>query len=396
MRILTVCTSTNVFGAEVVTLKMLEGFQRAGHAQLALTTIWTDGDFNRRLATLGIPEVRLPFGSLSKRLAPRPMWWTFNAVIRLPWLWMGWRRVIRRFNPDVVIFTTWRHALSVYPFIKGGCSFLIEYTYLTPTRTRRALYRLLSRQLTGFVAVSEFMRGHSIKIGAPVKKVHLARSAVFSASDPLRYERGDAQVLSVHDRLRIGIVGQIAPHKGHACLIDAIGLLHKEGLAVDVFVFGTGDPEYISTLKKKLRELQLEGLFHWMGYKENPAEIYRTFDVCVVPSLSGDPFPTVAMEAGAYVRPVIASRTGGLPEIVEHGVTGWLAESGSAEGLAKYMREFIKDRVIIQRMGQAGRERVFSEFSQEKMVGDLEQIFGKAKEREARAAGSNVSKAPPT
>src|SRR5205823_13551286 len=114
------------------------------------------------------------------------------------------------------------------------------------------------------------------------------------------------------------------------------------------------------------------------------------------PSLSGDPFPTVAMEAGAYARPVIASRTGGLSEIVEHGVTGWLAEPGSAEGLAKYMREFIKDRVIIQRMGQAGRQRVFSEFSQEKMVGELEQIFGKAKEREARAAGSNVSKAPPT
>jgi glycosyltransferase involved in cell wall biosynthesis len=199
----------------------------------------------------------------------------------------------------------------------------------------------------------------------------------------------------VDDKLRIGIIGQVAPHKGHACLIDAVGLLYKEGLGLDVYVFGTGDPKYVSTLKKKLRELRLHGLFHWMGYKKNPAEIYRTFDVCVVPSLSGDPFPTVAMEAAAYARPVIASRAGGLPEIVEDGVTGWLAEPGSTEELAKYIREFVKNRAIIQRMGQAGRERVFSEFSQEKMVGELEQIFRKAKQREARVARSSASEERP-
>ncbi|PYK74034.1 MAG: hypothetical protein DME42_05370 [Verrucomicrobia bacterium] len=86
MRILTVCTSTNVFGAEVVTLKMLDGFQRAGHEQLAITSIWTDGEFNRRLALLGVREVRLPFGAFSKRIAFRPLWWTLNTVVRLPWL----------------------------------------------------------------------------------------------------------------------------------------------------------------------------------------------------------------------------------------------------------------------------------------------------------------------
>jgi glycosyltransferase involved in cell wall biosynthesis len=172
-------------------------------------------------------------------------------------------------------------------------------------------------------------------------------------------------------------------------------LLHDKGSVLDVYVFGTGDAQYILTLKEKLRRLELEQFFHWMGYEQNPARIYGRFDVCVVPSLSGDPFPTVAMEAGAYARPVIASRTGGLPEIVEHGITGWLAEPGSVEDLGKCVEEFIENRSLIQRMGEAGRERVFSQFSQEGMVRELEQIFHKAKENGAATAQSSGWERPP-
>jgi len=377
MRILTVCTSTNVFGAEIVTLKMLEGFQRDGHEQLAITTIWTDGEFNRRLARLSIAEVRLPFGSLSKRLAPRPMWWTFNVLIRLPWLWVGWLQVIRKFKPDVIIFTTWRHALALYPFISKKHSFLIEHTYLEPTGTRRLLYRLLARKLTGFVAVSEFMRGHTIKIGAPVEKVYVVRNAVFSMSDKPRVEEECLQFpVSTAGKLRLGIVGQIARHKGHECLIDAIQLLGEKKSALDVYVFGTGNLKYVSHLKEKLAQSGLNDVFHWMGYETETGAIYRRLDICVVPSLSGDPFPTVAMEAAAYGRPTIASRVGGLPEIVEHGVTGWLAEPDHPKDFAKYIDGFIENRTAIRSMGAAARDRIFFEFTQEKMVAAFGRLFG--------------------
>ncbi len=372
MRILTVCTSTNVFGAEIVTLKMLEALKRAGHTQLAVTSTWTDGRFNRRLASIAVPEVRLPFGSLSKRLALRPMWWTFNVVVRLPWLWIGWRRVIRQFNPDVVIFTTWRHALAVYPFIKRRRSYLIEHTYLEPTPTRHALYRLLARKLMGFIAISDFMRAHAIKIGAPAEKVYLIRNAIFSACDSLR----TAEVFaSTGEVLRVGIVGQIARHKGHECLIDAVKLLDPKPTEIAVYIFGQGDDRYVSKLRDKLAEFGLARLFHWMGYTDDTASIYSSFDLCVVPSLLGDPFPTVAMETGAYARPVIASRTGGLPEIVEHGVTGWLVEPGNPQDLARCIKDVVQNRERISQMGRAARERIFSRFSQESMVKELEKLF---------------------
>ena len=376
MRILTVCTSTNVFGAEVVTLKMLDGFQRAGHEQLAITSIWTDGEFNRRLARLGIPEVRLPFGALSRRLAPQPMWWTINTLVRLPWLWIGWSRLVRRFKPDVIILTSPRHAVVLYPFTGTKPSFLIEFTYLEPTRTRQVLYRVLARKVAGFIAVSEFMRKHTIKIGAPPEKVLVVKSAVFSVADKPRVEEECSRFpISIAGRLRVGIIGQISPHKGHGCLVDAIQLLGGKRCALDIYIFGTGDPKYISYLKERLTQLGLGNSFHWMGYETDTPRIYRDLDICVVPSSLGDPFPTVAMEAGAYGRPVIASRAGGLPEIVEHGLTGWLVEPNNPKDLAERIQGFIESPAAIEKMGKAARSRIFSQFTQEKMVRELEEIF---------------------
>jgi glycosyltransferase involved in cell wall biosynthesis len=382
VRILTVCVSSSVFGAEIVTLKMLEGFKRAGHEQIAVTTIWTDGEFNRRLSQLGIPEVRMPFGMLSKKLSLRPLWWTTKMVSRLPFLWRSWRRQMRDFDPDVVLFTSWRHALALYPLLDDRPSFLIEHSYLSPTRTRRALYRFLARKLRGFIAVSEFLRRHIVKAGAPVEKVSVVRNGVFSIADKAQIEEECSRFQPpIAGRLRLGLIGQIAPQKGHATVLDAIQLLQERRNVLDVYVFGAGDTKYISHLKEKIRRSGMENIFHWMGYEANQILIYGQVDVVVVPSLFEDPFPTVAMEAGAYARPVIASRSGGLPEIVKHGVTGWLIDPGNAKELKQHIKVFLENTSAIEKIGEAAQNRIFSEFTQEQMVAGFQEIFDAARRR---------------
>src|SRR6266404_1986663 len=188
MRILTVCVSTNVFGAEVITLEMLEGFKRAGHEQLAVTSTWTDGEFNRRLASLGIREIRMPFGAISKRLRLQPIWWTANVIVRLPSLWTRWSRAVRQFRPEIIIFTSLRHPLLVYPCPWHAPSFLIEHSYLEPTPTRHLLYKFLARKIAGFITVSEFMHYHIAKMGAPAEKIFVVKNGVFSKDDRPRLE----------------------------------------------------------------------------------------------------------------------------------------------------------------------------------------------------------------
>src|SRR5690349_10586413 len=133
MRILAVCSSWRVFGAEIITLKLLEGLKANGHSVQAVTSTWTDGEFNRRLTALNIPDVQLPLGVLSKQLAWRPMRWTAAALLRAPKLWWGFRRLLREFRPDVVIHTSNRHTIWLFPWLAGRPTFLIEHTHLEPT-----------------------------------------------------------------------------------------------------------------------------------------------------------------------------------------------------------------------------------------------------------------------
>lgn len=380
MRILTVCTSTNVFGAEVITLKMLEGFKLKGHEQLAVTSIWTDGEFNRRLAIIGIPEIRLPFGTLSKRLSLTPLWYTVNVVLRLPRLWLAWIAILKRFKPDVIIFSSSRVMLPVYMWLRGQRSFLIEHGFLDPTPTRRRLYRVLASKLVAFVAVSDFMAQHLIRMGAPSSQIRVVRNGPFLASDILRIEKQRArEVLAPERTPRLGIIGQIASNKGHETLIQAAQLLKRRGLELEVSVFGKGAPEYLAKLGEMVASAGLTAIWQWMGYKADPATIYGQIDICVMPS-ANESFGMVAVEASAYRLPVVASNRGGLPEIIEDGVTGWLVEPDSPVELADRIGWLIENPVEARAMGEHACRRALHNFTTERMVQEFEELFVAAAE----------------
>jgi glycosyltransferase involved in cell wall biosynthesis len=375
MKILTVCSSFRVFGAETITLKMLEGFKYAGHQQLAVTSIWTDGDFSRRLQALGIPEEIMPFGVVVANFSPLHFKWTANCLLHLPFLWWKWWRTVRRFKPDVVLCTSSKQALLLLPWLHRMRCFLIEFTHVSSNRNIRWLYRQLVRKVFGFIAVSDFMRDHLQSLGAPNQIIHVIKSAAFFEAE-LKAIAQKVGTRSIEKNLiRIGIAGQIAPNKGHDWLIAAVRILKSNGIAFNVNVFGDGDSTYISSLRQKVQGSELTEVWHWRGYERNKAKIFNEIDICVVPSCFGDPFPTIAMEAGAYGLPVIASRIGGLPEIVEHGVTGWLVEPNSTEQLAERIRNLIENPRQAAEMGAAGRQRVFENFTVEKMMSSFEKLF---------------------
>jgi glycosyltransferase involved in cell wall biosynthesis len=371
MRVLTVCTSTQIFGAEIASLNILLAFQERGYQQLAVTSSWTDGNFSKRLAALGVSEVALPLGVLSKRISPRALWWTFNALVRAPKLWLGWHRTINAFCPDVLLLTNPKQGLWLYPWLDIQPSFLIESSMKAVTTANRWMYAQLQRKLSGFVAVSRFMDGHLRDLGVDPKLIQVIYNCCrISSGDISGHVRS-----RLNSPVRVGIAGQISPHKGHDVLFQAAELLKKRGVHFEVLVFGAGQPEYISDLRERIK---LAGLIHqwkWMGYAEDQQQMYRSMDICVVPSCFDEPFGMVALEASRYGVPVVAARRGGLPEIVEHGSSGFLVEPESAAEFADRLNWLIQNPEHAHSMGLRGREKVLREFTQEKMVSDFEKIF---------------------
>jgi glycosyltransferase involved in cell wall biosynthesis len=102
-------------------------------------------------------------------------------------------------------------------------------------------------------------------------------------------------------------------------------------------------------------------------YSEMPG-LYRDADVVVYPTVAEEPYGLVPLEAMAAGRPVVATRSGGIPETVVDGVTGWLVKPGDPSQLADRLADVLADREEAARMGAAGRDRVVQHFDLERYL----------------------------
>src|SRR5439155_21538076 len=123
-----------------------------------------------------------------------------------------------------------------------------------------------------------------------------------------------------------------------------------------------GDGQEETRLRAKVTALQLEEVIRFAGYRQDMDRIYPAIDLLVLPSLS-EALPNVVLEAMAHGRPVVATRVGGVPEIVEDGVSGVFVASGDAPALARAIVTILRAPGLHASMARAARERVERTFS---------------------------------
>ena len=152
-------------------------------------------------------------------------------------------------------------------------------------------------------------------------------------------------------------VGSLIEHKGVAILLAAFANLAGELPAAELWLVGDGPDA--AELKAMAREQGLRRV-RFMGRRapDELAEIYQQARVVVIPSVWLENAPLVAIESSAHARAVVASRVGGLPELVEDGKTGFLFARGDAASLADRLRRLLTDQSLARELGAAGRERL--------------------------------------
>ncbi len=179
----------------------------------------------------------------------------------------------------------------------------------------------------------------------------------------------------------VGSTGRIVPRKGYEYLIRAAQTvrdrLGKDGSRVKFAVVGDTPnfflENHIESLKGLVKELGLEDLFVFTGYKKDVRQYLKDFDVFVIPSNYPDPFPRVVIEAMSYLLPVVGFKVGGIVEAVEDGVTGFLNEPGNIDEMKEAIIKLIRDSSLRLTMGVAGRERARKLFSAEDRSKDVEE-----------------------
>jgi L-malate glycosyltransferase len=222
------------------------------------------------------------------------------------------------------------------------------------------------------VAVSAYTAAASEPKSVPKAVVH--NSVVLDRFDQARDVRAELGLAA--DDVVISFVGQIRDIKG----VDLfIRLAHAvPGSSIRFLIVGEcRDPDKYpgSYTEERLRtEIGDDSRIRYVGYYREVENIYRASDVIVMPSRGGEPFGLITIEAGATRRPIVATRDGGLPEVICHGENGFLVDREDLAGLVHFTTMLIADEKLRQRMGQRAREIVEEKFTVQP-VRSLEQAY---------------------
>lgn len=150
--------------------------------------------------------------------------------------------------------------------------------------------------------------------------------------------------------LTIGYLGRLEPIKGIELLLQAVHKMPAD--KITLLLAGNGAPDFVADLKQRYARANI----HFLGFTD-PATFFSRIDALVVPSIWEDPLPRVVFEGFAFGVPPIVARIGGMPEIVEHGVTGYVFEPNDAAALAKLLQDLIDQGLPAERLRAACQKK---------------------------------------
>lgn len=235
---------------------------------------------------------------------------------------------------------------------------------------RRRLVAALNRLCDRITVPSAANRAAALRHGVREDRLVVVQVGV----DVERFRPEPAAARRVRDALGVppeaplvGMVARFNPGKGHDVLLRAMALLSDADPAVRCVFIGdalfAGEPAWKARMLALTRTLGLGARVTFAGWRDDMPAVLSALDVLVHPATTPDSLPVAVLEGMAAGRPVIGARIGGVPELVENGLTGCLVPPGQAEPLARALRALLGNPDARAAMGAAGRRRVAAEFS---------------------------------
>jgi len=173
-------------------------------------------------------------------------------------------------------------------------------------------------------------------------------------------------------------VGQLYPPKGVHFLIEALALVKDQFPRTRLYIVGDhiidAYRDYREELTRLIETMGLRGKVSFTGWRPDALSIVSLMDILVHPSLS-EGFGRAVLEGMALGKPVIASRVGGLRELVEDGENGFLVDPGDPAMIASRLRRLLADRTFRENLGKKAQQRVFSNYEISGRVRELERIW---------------------
>ncbi len=342
-------------GTEIATYYMAEHLAQRGHEVHVITSL-----------DEGLPEESYEKGFYIHRL-PRTKIRFAGAFI----FWADIVRTIRRVSPVVV------HAQSLgigVPALISKTILKIPYVvwgrgsdvYLPGWFTKRTL-KTIMKNADSAIALTEDMK-------RTMQAIYNRNIVVVPNGINLKEYTGDPSVQKVKgDEKRILFVGRLHPVKGVRYLLQAMKIVYEK--MPDAKLILVGDGEERELLEKLADNLEIRECVEFAGRvpHERVQDYMNQAEVFVLPSLS-EGFPVTILEAMACGLPVVATRVGGLPDVIEDGVNGYLVKAKEPSEIAEALLKLLQDEQLWETISKTNKQKV-NDYSWERVALALEKIY---------------------
>jgi glycosyltransferase involved in cell wall biosynthesis len=350
---------------------------------------------NKQLAAAcdrGVEIINLP--SLVRRISP---WHDLKALVLL------WG-LIRRYKPHIVHTHTSKAGalgrlaawLARVPAIIHKPHGHVFYGHFGPQVSRFFLVveRLLSRITDHVVALTPMEARDYLALRVlEAEKISIIHSGVelnrFQINAKKRQQKKKKLGISP-DSLVVGFVGWLIPIKGVTYLVSAMAKVAEKYPKSLCVLVGKGDDKGEEEIKVR-EQVETAGLadkVRFLGWRPDVDEVMGCFDIFVLPSLN-EGMGRVLVEAMAAGLPIVASRVGGIPDLVKDGQNGILVPPADASSLAKAISDLLADKEKRNRMAEAGK-KMCHPYSAEAMIQQINALYGKLLKRYCREGNSQV------
>lgn len=367
-------------GAEKSLAFLVEALAARGHETAVIAPgPWCLSD---RLESAGVEVAAIPSRACwLVQWGPQPVAKQVLRYLRWRMPDPGTRRMVvwlDRYWPDVVY-------VNCLPQLKGAAAAralglpVVWHVreILPPGGRRRWFARRLARDASRIVAVSEAVAGwiRDEGLGDRVSVVHNGVDVPDRICDSIA-ARADLGLPT--EGLLVGFLGGMEVHKGASDLVAAAEHALRSIADLHIVLATYGPAAEIDAVRRRIAASPHTDHFHLIPPVDDIFRLLAAVDVVAFSSIWPDSLPRVIMEAMAAARPVIATRTGGVPEMVVDGGTGFMVEPGAVEALGDRIVELARNAEIRRRLGSAAADRVRSQFSVSAHVDRLERILSEA------------------
>ena len=246
--------------------------------------------------------------------------------------------------------------------------------YFLENLRRRVVYRLVSRHGTMVAVSQDLKRFNCDKVCVAQNRVEVIYNGVAPAQTVTDEEvqkcKAELGISGCYPLL--GVVGSLYPVKGHRFLLEAMPEILRRWPKAVLLVIGRGELEV--ALKELVEQLAIVANVHFLGMRQDVPRLLSLLDACVLPSLS-EGLSLALLEAMASGKPVVATRVGGNPELIDHGRTGFLVQPEDAKDLAANLVKLLSDPGMMQEFGRQGVDRVRQHFSMGRMVDGYRDLY---------------------